>query len=198
MFKAYEHKAKYAHIFDYKRDMGTVTRQLRIALRPFVLAMSGSTDLARHLRKMGEAAGFTYPEEPAKVVMKGPTPVLDFLTPADTSSFLPLPHLMCPTEGVEGLDPVTVSMIQANFQVTAQAVQGYQEQAAKLFLDLYEGAARSSLAIDNSLQFSSELFGHVDGALVELARSKLLSLFKGRASGRLSFLSRLVCKIHIF
>ena len=73
LFKAYEHKAKYAHIFDYKRDMGTVTRQLRIALRPFVLAMSGSTDLARHLRKMGEAAGFTYPEEPAKVVMKGLT-----------------------------------------------------------------------------------------------------------------------------
>ena len=70
LFKAFEHKPKYKHIFEYKRDVGSVNRQLRIALRPFVLAISGSTDLARHVRKMGEAAGYTFPQEPAKVVMR--------------------------------------------------------------------------------------------------------------------------------
>ena len=49
--------------------------------------------------------------------------------------------------------------------------------------DLYDGAARASLTIDQTCQFSSELLGHVDGAMVELARNKLLTLFKSRARG---------------
>ena len=71
LFKEYEHKRKFAHIFEYKRDISSVIRMLRIALRPFVLAVSGSTDLARHVRRCGEAAGFTFPEQPAQVVMRG-------------------------------------------------------------------------------------------------------------------------------
>ena len=198
LFKAFEHKAKYRHIFDYKRDVGSVNRQLRIALRPFVLAISGSTDLARLVRRMGEAAGYTFPQVPAKVTMRGPTPVLDYLSPSDTSSFLPLPELMCPTEGVEGLDPIKVSMIRSNADVNAMAMRGYQEQVAKLFNEFYTGVVHSSLTIDNSLQFSSELFGHVDGALVELARSKLLSLFRGRASGEFFFLYSFVSHLKLF
>ena len=103
-----------------------MTNQLRIALRPFVLAISGSTDLARHTRAMGEKAGFTFPDEPAKVSMLGPTPVLDYLTPA-TSDFLPLPDLMSPTEGVEGLDPVRLSIINANMDVKLTLIAEYRE-----------------------------------------------------------------------
>ena len=137
MFEDYQHKKAYSHIFDYKRNIDLVTNQLRIALRPFVLAISGSTDLARHTRAMGEKAGFTFPEEPAKVSMLGPTPVLDYLTPA-TSDFLPLPILMSPTEGVEGLDPVSVrlSIINANMDVILTLIAEYREKATNLFLEL--------------------------------------------------------------
>ena len=52
-----------------------------------------------------------------------------------------------------------------------------------LYSDLYDGAARASLTIDQTYQFTSELLGHVNGAMVELARNKLLTLFKSRARG---------------
>ena len=40
--------------------------------------------------------------------------------------------------------------------------------------------------MDNNLTLCSELIGHVDGTLTDLARSKLLSLFKGRARAAIS------------
>ena len=52
-----------------------------------------------------------------------------------------------------------------------------------LYSDFYDGAARASLTIDQTYQFTSELLGHVDGAIVELARNKLLTLFKSMARG---------------
>ena len=39
------------------------------------------------------------------------------------------------------------------------------------------------LGLDNTLQFTTQLVGHVDGAMAELARSKLLTIFKERARG---------------
>ena len=92
---------------------------------------------------------------------------------------------MSPTEGVEGLDPVKLSMINANMDVNLTSIAEYREKATNLFLKLYNGAAKSFLSIDNTLQLSSELIGHVDGSLVELARSRLLTLFKDRASCKL-------------
>ena len=73
-------------IFEYKRDLTLVNRQLRMALRPFVLAISFATDLGRHVRRCGEAAVFTFPEKPALVAMKGTISVLDYLTPESTSA----------------------------------------------------------------------------------------------------------------
>ena len=49
--------------------------------------------------------------------------------------------------------------------------------------DLYDGAATASLTIDQTCQFTGELLGHVDGAMVQMARNKLLTLFKSRARG---------------
>ena len=43
--------------------------------------------------------------------------------------------------------------------------------------DLYDGAARAFLTINKTYQFTSELLGHVDGAVVELVRNKILTLF---------------------
>ena len=37
------------------------------------------------------------------------------------------------------------------------------------------------LGLDNTLQFTMELVGHVDGAMAELVRSKLLYFFKDKA-----------------
>ena len=37
--------------------------------------------------------------------------------------------------------------------------------------DLYDGAATASLTIDQTCQFTGELLGHVDGAMVEVAQA---------------------------
>ena len=96
------------------RNVLACSRYLKVSTRPLVLAMSGSTALACHVRRAGEKVGYTYPQEPREVEMHGPTPVLDYLTPDSTSSFLPLPQLADPLDGVDGLDITARSMIQAN------------------------------------------------------------------------------------
>ena len=182
LFDRYEHDKDFEAIFDYKRDIVSAIRQLRIALRPLVLGVSSSTELARKIRKAGEAAGFKFPEEPAEVQMRGPTPVLDYLTPA-SDNFKPFPDLMDPTDGVENLDAVSISMIRANHEVNLTAIRGFQEEVVRLFKELYGGVSEESLRLDNALQFTLSLMGHVDGCLVELVRSKLLDLFKSHPKG---------------
>ena len=92
--------------------------------------MSGAIDLARKVRKAGEGVGFTY-DEPKEIQMQGPTPVMDCLTPADTSGLLELPHLEDPAKDIKGLDNVTKSLIQATHEVNVRAVANRQEKMAK-------------------------------------------------------------------
>ena len=187
LFTAYANDKKFDYIFQYKKDVLTCVRQLRVSTRPFVLAMSNSTDLARHVRKAGEDAGYKYPEEPPEVPMRGPTPVVDCLTPSETKDTFPLPGLTDPTEGVIGLDDLSRSMIRTNHDSNLAAMVGFRETVAKQFDDFYQGVSKCSLALDNNLTSTSQLIGHVDGCLTDLARTKLLSMFKGRARGRSFF-----------
>ena len=113
--------------------------------------------------------------------MRGPTPVLDYLTQESTNSFLPLPQLADPLDGVVGLDDVARSMIQANLATNNQALELYHGRVKKAWGDFYVDVAKASLELDNNLTLTSELIGHTDGVLTDLARTKLLSLFKGRA-----------------
>ena len=80
-------------------------------------------------RAAGESLGYTYPTTPKKKLMLGPTPVTDYLSPA-TTVFLPLPHIMDPLDGVEGIDEVQKAMIKANHTTNLTALQGYQENVA--------------------------------------------------------------------
>ena len=182
-FSKYADDPDYAYIFDYKRDVVTCTTHLRIATRPYVLAMSGSTSLARQVRSSGEDVGFLYPPEPVEVEMRGPTPVLDCLTPTDTSNFFPLPPLLDPLDGVDNVDIAAAAMIRANNDTNRQVLAGYHQKMKEKYERFYKNVSKSSLDLDNNLTLGSELIGHVDGVLCDLARQKLLSIFKGRARG---------------
>ena len=145
-----------------------------------VLAMSGSTQV----RSAGESAGFKYPDKPQEVEMRGPTPVLDCLTPSDNSVCFPLPHQMDVTEGVE-VDHLALGILRANQETNRLALEGYHEKMKSSFLSFYSSVSNSSRKLDNNLTLTAELIGHVDGTLTDLARTKLLSIFKGRARGRI-------------
>ena len=190
IFDRYEHDPDFAPIFDYKRDIVKVVHELRIALRPMILAVSGATELARVIRLAGEEAGYVYPEGPQEVKMMGPTATLDYLTPS-SASFPPLPDLQEPGDGV-ALDQLCASMVQATHEENMATLARYHEEMQQLFAKLYDGASTASRKIDNCLQFSLELLGHVDGSLVDLVKNKLLSLFKGRAKSEylITFTSR--------
>ena len=148
-----------------------------------VLAMSDCTDLARQIMKTGETVGYKYPDQPQEVEMRGPTPVLDCLTPNDTSVCYPLPHQMDVTDGVE-LDIAALAIIKANQETNRLALEGYHQKVKEDFQTFYSNVSSSSLSLDNNLTLTAELIGHVDGTLTDLARNKLLSIFKGRARGR--------------
>ena len=57
--------------------MISTLKNLRVALRPLVLAVSSNTVLARLLREVGEEAGYSYPEKPVEKEMLGPIKVLN-------------------------------------------------------------------------------------------------------------------------
>ena len=65
-----------------------------------VLAISSATDLARHVRASGEEFSYIYPEKPPERQMRGPTPILDYLSPVN-DNFHALPHVTDPLEEVE-------------------------------------------------------------------------------------------------
>ena len=100
----------------------------------------------------GESFGYLYPDNPKEVEGLGPTPATDYLTP-DTTVFQPLPHIMSPIDGVEGLDNVQKGLIEANHKTNLVAIGGYQEGVAKKVLAFYNGVAESSLKLDNLIQF---------------------------------------------
>ena len=52
-------------------------------------------------------------------------------------------------------------------------MEGYPQKVKALYSDLYNSAARASLTIDQTYQFTSELLGHVNGAMLELVRNKV-------------------------
>ena len=150
LFKPYEHESRYQHIFKYKNQVLSVLRQLRISTRPLVLALSHATELARHVRKSGEKFGYTYPEVAPEVQLKGPTPVLDYLSRGGekVDGFLQLPHIMDPASGVT-LDNMAASLVKANHETNLTALQGYHEKVSKAILNFYDGVVKSSLSIFN-------------------------------------------------
>ena len=70
-----------------------------------VLAILSATDLAHHVRASGEEFSYIYPEKPPERQMRGPTPILDYLSPVN-DNFHALPHVTDPLEGVDGLEDI--------------------------------------------------------------------------------------------
>ena len=96
------------------------------------------------------------------------------------------------------MDEVQKSLVKANHDLNLKALEGYHEKAVSVGRTMYDGAAKASLHLDNLLHFTSGNVAHVDGSLGDLARSKMLSIFKSaQARGLLSIrLPRL--KQHLF
>ena len=92
-----------------------------------VLAILSATDLTRHVRAPGEEFSYIYPEKPPERQMRGPTPILDYLSPVN-DNFHALPHVTDPLEGVDGLEDIQKSVIRANHDINLTALQGYHQQ----------------------------------------------------------------------
>ena len=86
-------------------------------------------------------------------------------------------------DGVTGLDEVQCSMIASNHNTNLVALHGYHARARESVRRFYDDVSKTSLQLDNHLQFTSELLSHVDGSIAGLAKTKLLTLFKHRARG---------------
>ena len=87
-------------------------------------------------------------------------------------------------EGVDGLDDMQRSMIKANHTTNLTALQGYHQKVSDSVRSFYDGVSKTSLQLDNHLQFAIELLSHVDVSMARLAKNKLLlTLFRSRARG---------------
>ena len=129
------------------------------------------------LRCTGEQLGYKYPDHPPQMSLYGPSKISDYLTP-HIASFIPMPELMDPLTGVEGLDPVMTGMVASNHEVNKTALKGFYDKVADMFGKFYFGVKDATLKIDSLNQFYMDLYGHVDGSIREAARSKAVQLFK--------------------
>ena len=109
----------------------------------------------------------------------GPSPITDYVTPS-TSEFLEEPTLVDPTAGVV-LDEVQKGLIAANHDVNMKAVEAFYLKAAALFDNFYYGVKDAVLKKDSLSQFYMNLYGHADGCLRQLARTKAAQVFKPEA-----------------
>ena len=108
--------------------------------------------------------------------MRGPTPVHNCLTPLDTFGSPPLPPLKDPGEDLERLDDKTKRKISEADHENVWAMEGHQAKFTFMVGSCYSDVSSAFLSLDNNLTLTSELMGHVEGTLNDLASNKLLSL----------------------
>ena len=88
------------------------------------------------------------------------------------------PCLKCMRDWVEVLDQVQMGLLSANHQVNTTVVEGFHTKVRALFENFYYAVKDAVLKEDSLKQFYMDLYGHVDGSLRELARSKAAQVFK--------------------
>ena len=91
--------------------------------------------------------------------------------------------MLDPLAGVDGLDATQEAMIRANHATNLTALEGFHKKAVDATSSFYTGVKEASLGLDNTLQFTCENVSHIDGQMADLARSKLLTIFRKGARG---------------
>ena len=176
MFKQHEKSGKFKHVFTFKNQVVKVTRDLRVAQRPLFLATAELDKVLNQTRTLGKALGFKYPAEIPKVEILGPKKHPNHLSYTCLPSF-ELPHIMDILEGTRGVSVDDADIIRKNQLVNTQALEGYRRDMIDKVAKLYDNMAAGIVGVDAMINFYFELYGHCDGSLRDLVRSKLSNLF---------------------
>ena len=83
-------------------------------------------------------------------------------------------------DGCKNLTSEDYDIIMNNVGVNTQALEGHRQAMVSNVGKLYDVMSRGIVTIDSHLNFYFQMYGHLDGTLRDLIRSKLATLFNPR------------------
>ena len=144
-------------------------------------------------RIIAKGMGFKYPSTAPVAQVFGPKQHKNHLAYVSLPSFT-LPHLMDVLDGCKNATQVCyvtckyvinlsilqedADTIRKNVLVNSQALDGYRLKVVDDVAKLYDNMSAGVVSIDAMLGFYFELYGHCDGSIRDLIRSKMASLFR--------------------
>lgn len=184
LFKPFEHDSRFSHVFAFRNTLVKLMRELRICQRPLILAVTTLTDFSVGLRRVAKDMGFTFPPAPVERQVFGNNKTEDYLTylvpgPED---IMPLPTIMDPRDGAE-LSEEASRVVHANHEINIKLIKEYRDASVKNWEGVYEVARTNVLKVEAELQFYMELYSHCDGAMRDLVKERLLTLFRPNLRG---------------
>ena len=139
------------------------------------LATSELDRVLRETRALGKALGFQYPVTAPQESIFDPNHQPNHLAYTALPSFQ-LPQLMDVMDGCH-LSAEDYETIKNNQDINNRAMEDYRRQMIDNFGKLYDTMSKGVVAVDAMVQYYLQLYGHCDGSLRGLIRTKLSTLF---------------------
>ena len=95
---------------------------------------------------------------------------------------MPLPTIMDTRDGAE-LSEEASRVVHANHEINIKLIKEYRDASVKNWEGVYEVARTNVLKVEAELQFYMELYSHCDGAMRDLIKERLLTLFRPNLRG---------------
>ena len=152
MFRRYEKQPRLKSLMDFKNVLIKVCKSNRIAQRPLLVAVAKLDEAFRSMRGQGIKLGLTFPAKAPSKALLGPGEVQDHLA-YETANPFPLPVLVDPLAGTEGVSQANKEKIRANWEITTTALEAYQTQVKNGVLAVYNTSSDSLLNLKNLVNF---------------------------------------------
>ena len=175
LLKRYKSESRFQHIFAFLKEFLECLRNHRVAQRPIFALMERTNVDLQKVRCIGEKAGIKFPAvSPVKKdgvhVPRAGRSVPNQLGYEKFDEILPRPDLSVLIEEL-GLSDDAATAI-------AEEMEKYRKTVSKKFMELYDVSADHLNASEDWLIFFSDCLSHSDGSFRELARNKVVSLFR--------------------
>ena len=170
----YKNEKRFQYIFRFHKDIVDILRNLRVSQRPLLSLIEKNHDAILSVRRLGEDAGVSFPENaPEKVggtVPRDGHSLTDQLHVSSSDGLFPLPDM----ESL--IDSASLNEFQA--RKVADFIEGFGSSVGDKYMELFKAAATYINVAEDQLVFYTDLYSHVDASLREVIREKMSSLFR--------------------
>ena len=185
--RKFERDGRFKHVFLYQEQVTRCIKDLRVNVRPLFSAYESQGSMMSDLKELGSQLGLQFlavpPTKPASI---GPRQVVDrFQYQEDLGGILKLPEMADPLDGLVCVNEEDAAVVELARQSNLGIMENYRSRCVDIVVKLFDISAAHVARMDDCLNLFFDMYGHVDGCLADLVRTKVASLFKSEVRSSL-------------